>query len=237
MKHLKVFLIFVLVASFFIVTKSAHASVDFNCYCLNGSLVPTYYPLVTKLNTSDFDSCNQACANAKSKYFSFSTVAHVGTTLVSKTPSVATATPSTEPTGIVGTNGQMTDNKIPGTRPTSGIITCGRPGEDMCTLCDLIRGMNIIIHYLMQIAIGVALLAMSIGGVMYVVSAGDSKLIDQAKGAMKNAAIGFVIIFAGFLIINTTIDYLGAKKDAQGNLTLGMSITSWGQFDCNKGSR
>jgi hypothetical protein len=84
----------------------------------------------------------------------------------------------------------------------------------------------------MKIAIGVALLAMAIGGVMYVVSAGDSGLIDNAKSTIKNAAIGFVIIFAGYLIINTTITYVGARKDDNGNVTFGMNITSWGQFDC-----
>lgn len=109
-----------------------------------------------------------------------------------------------------------------------GIITCGR-GQDMCTLCDLIAGMNTIIHYLMQLAIGVALLAMAIGGVMYIVSAGDSGLIDQAKNTMKNAAIGFVIIFAGYLIINTTISYIGAYTN------LGIeNVGSWGEFKCSR---
>jgi hypothetical protein len=115
----------------------------------------------------------------------------------------------------------------------NGIVSCGR-GQSMCTLCDLIAGMNNIIQYLMKISIGVALLAMSIGGVMYVVSAGDSKLIDQAKGTMKNAAIGFVIIFAGWLIINTTITYIGTKTITDNGGTLGINVTSWGQFDCNR---
>jgi hypothetical protein len=91
----------------------------------------------------------------------------------------------------------------------------------------MLKGMNKIIHYLMDIAIGVALLAMAIGGVMYVVSAGDTGAIETAKGTIKNAAIGFVIIFAAYLIVNTTITYLGASS------TLGMkTATTWGEFDC-----
>lgn len=113
-----------------------------------------------------------------------------------------------------------------------GIIKCGRGGS-MCTLCDLISTMNTIIQYLMKISIGVALLAMAIGGVMYVVSAGDTGMIDNAKKTIMNAAVGFVIIFAAFLIIDTTINYLGAKKDPKTNAsTFGMNITSWGQFEC-----
>lgn len=114
----------------------------------------------------------------------------------------------------------------------NGIITCGR-GQNMCTLCDLIGGMNNIIQYLMRISIGVALLAMAVGGVMYIVSAGDGDLIKSAKGTMTNAAKGFVIIFTAFLIINTTINYIGSKKNASGVATFGMNITSWGKFDCS----
>lgn len=115
----------------------------------------------------------------------------------------------------------------------NGIVSCGR-GQDMCTLCDLIKGMNIVIQYLMKISIGVALLAMAIGGVMYIVSAGDGDLIKSAKSTIKNAATGFVIIFAGWLIINTTITLIGTKTKTDDGGTLGISITSWGQFDCNR---
>lgn len=110
--------------------------------------------------------------------------------------------------------------------PASEIVKCGRSGQQMCTLCDLIRGMNYVIQYIMKIAIGVGLLAITIGGVMYVVSAGDKGLINQAKGTMQNAGIGFVIIFAGWLIINTLISYIGIQDG------MGIDVTSWGQFDC-----
>lgn len=110
----------------------------------------------------------------------------------------------------------------------AALVTCGT-GQDMCTLCDLIAGMNRIIQYLMKLAIGVALLAMTIGGVMYVVSAGDKGFADKAKGAITNAAWGFVIIFAGWLIINTTITYLGTYT----NLGI-QGVGSWGNFECNR---
>lgn len=133
---------------------------------------------------------------------------------------------------------QISDDKIPGvTEGTSEIIKCGRAGQNMCTLCDLIAGLNYIIKYLMKIAVGVALLAMTIGGVMYVVSFDNKDLTGKAKSAIENAAIGFVIIFAGYLIINTTISYIGSRKDVNGNPTFGMTITSWGNFDCTAGPR
>lgn len=124
-------------------------------------------------------------------------------------------------------SGGAADNSIPGVKGPTGIVPCGQTGGQMCTLCDLIKGFNTVIQYIMKIAIGVALLALAIGGIMYVVSAGDTGAIETAKTTIKNAAIGFVIIFAAYLIVNTTITYLGA------NPTLGMkTTTTWGQFDC-----
>jgi len=109
----------------------------------------------------------------------------------------------------------------------SGIVKCGRPGGQMCTLCDLIKGIHEIVKYIMGIAVGIALLAMAIGGVLYVASAGGSAMMEMAKSAIKNAAIGFVIVFAAYLIVNTTVTYLGATG------TLGMkTTTTWGNFDC-----
>jgi len=131
----------------------------------------------------------------------------------------------TAPIAGPGSAGQISDYRIPGqTTEGSDLVKCGRAGQPMCTLCDFISGMNDIIKYLMKISIGVGLLAFTIAGVMYIVSAGDPGLKGKANTTMKNAAIGFVIIFAG---------WLGSKTDAQGNPTFGMRITSWGQFDCN----
>jgi hypothetical protein len=97
----------------------------------------------------------------------------------------------------------------------------------MCTLCDLIKGINDIVQFLMKISIGIALLAITIGGILYIVSSGDSGMMDKAKSAIKNALIGFIIVFSAYLIVNTTIVYLGTKTD------LGISA-HWGTFDCNR---
>ncbi|HRZ33532.1 MAG TPA: pilin [Candidatus Moranbacteria bacterium] len=109
----------------------------------------------------------------------------------------------------------------------AAIITCGATSDDMCTLCDMVAGFNTIIQYLMKISIGVALLAISIGGILYVVSAGEPGAVETAKKAIKNGIIGFVIVFSAFIIIGTVISYLGVQE--------GMGIRSgvtWGTFDC-----
>lgn len=117
--------------------------------------------------------------------------------------------------------------KIPGTTEPGGIIKCGRGGQNMCTLCDMIKGFYDIIDYIMKIAIGVALVAIAIGGILYTVSAGDSGAAEKAKTTIKNALIGFIIVFSAWLIVNTTIRAIGARSD------LGINVTGWGDFDCN----
>lgn len=122
---------------------------------------------------------------------------------------------------------ENSNNIIPGETASGGIVPCGRGGQLMCTLCDLIRGFNIIIQYIMKIAIGGALLAIAIGGILYTISAGESAAMEMAKSTIKNAVIGFIIIFSAWLIVNTTIEYIGTKSD------LGIGVTSWGEFECN----
>lgn len=131
-----------------------------------------------------------------------------------------------------GTNGQIVNSVVPGQRgPESQFIKCGRPGQRMCTLCDLIAGLNNIIKFIMRISIGVGLLAFTAAGVMYAISLGETKQTDNAKGLMKNTGIGFVIIFSAWLIINTVIQSLGAYPN------LGINITSWGDFECTAKQR
>ena len=101
----------------------------------------------------------------------------------------------------------------------------------MCTLCDLIKGFHDIIQYLIKIAIGVALATIAISGGMYAVSVGEPKMIELAKGAMKNALIGLVIILSAWLIINTLLLAIGTRT----NLGIG-GVTSWGKFECTANS-
>lgn len=108
-----------------------------------------------------------------------------------------------------------------------GIITCGKTVGSMCTLCDIIKGINTIIQYLLRIGIGFALLSITIGGVLYIVSAGESGLMETGKKTIFNAAIGLVIMLGAWLIISTTLRVIGAN----GNLGIS-GVTKWGTFDC-----
>lgn len=128
-------------------------------------------------------------------------------------------------TAVDGTT--VSNGKVPGSTETGGLVPCGRGGQDMCTLCDLVVGIKDVVDYLLKIAVGIAVLAMCVGGILYIVSVGDPGLIEMGKNAMKNAVIGIVICVTAFLIINTTMLYIGTQTN------LGIGVTNWNTFDCS----
>lgn len=109
----------------------------------------------------------------------------------------------------------------------AGLIPCGGSGESACTLCHLIIGINSMMNYFYKVVFFFGIAAFAVAGVMYTVSSGQSSMMEWAKGAMKNAVIGIVIVFSAWLIVNYSLQLLGAKTD------LGISnVKSWDQFEC-----
>ncbi|MEI7621554.1 MAG: pilin [Candidatus Moraniibacteriota bacterium] len=110
---------------------------------------------------------------------------------------------------------------------SGGLVPCGKSGQPMCTLCDLIKGFYNIIHYIMGISVIVVLAMFTLGGSSYVTSFGDPKAIEGAKGMMKNACIGLAIILLAWIFVNTVMFFLGAKQ----NLGIG-GVSNWWEFQC-----
>lgn len=110
----------------------------------------------------------------------------------------------------------------------AALVPCGNTGQPMCKLCDLIVGINTIVKYGFGIAVVVALTFIVVGAVIYIVSAGNTGMIEMAKSAMKDACIGIIIVFTAWLIVTYSMQVLGAKTD------LGISATGgWSNFKCN----
>jgi hypothetical protein len=221
------------------------------CYCCSSSITVTdkTYDTASSIDGCNStkmlgcyqfsDQCRTACSNGGYKSFVLydTSYSNYGNSYaanrlnnVSNNQMSATANSNTNTNQATSQSAsQQSDNIVPGSTDPGGIIQCGRGGQLMCTLCDMIKGFNAIIQYIMKIAIGVALLAIAIGGVMYIISAGSSSQAETAKTTIQNAVIGFVVIFAAYIIVNTTILYLGTKP--------GMGINAqWGTFDCTANS-
>ena len=111
-----------------------------------------------------------------------------------------------------------------------GLVKCGRTGQPMCTICDLIIGVKVLIDYALSTAGVVALAVVFVGAVMYVFSGADPGLAGKAKAAIGNALIGIVIIVSGWLIVNYTMIVLGRKE----NLGIQQMTNGWSNFTCVK---
>lgn len=113
------------------------------------------------------------------------------------------------------------------TDTSGGLVPCGNSDQERCTLCHLISGIHGLIQWGGKILGIVALFALVVSGVIYLVSAGDSSMMESAKNFMKSALIGTAIFLCAWLIIQTVFYLLGA------NLS-GISLTgNWFTFDIN----
>lgn len=112
---------------------------------------------------------------------------------------------------------------------SGGIVPCGNGAKSPCTLCHLIKGFSNLVQWGLNIVIVAAIVAISIAGIMYIVSAGSEKLMSQAKAFAQASAVGFAIVIAAWLIVNVVIQVLGFSGGK-------FSITSWNSFSCSTSS-
>lgn len=111
----------------------------------------------------------------------------------------------------------------------AALVPCGKTADGtMCTLCDLIVGIQNLARYIMSIMIVFGILAIVIAGILYIVSAGTPGLMGMAKAAIRNALIGTLVCLLAFLIIATVMNVLVAKTN------LGVQrATNWYTFQCS----
>ena len=113
----------------------------------------------------------------------------------------------------------------------AGIVSCGLDSNynNRCTLCDLIVGIRDIIKWGRSILVVVALVAIVAGGIMYIISAGNSGMMESAKNVIKQALWGVVIVLGAWLIVNTVLWLMATNLSNVG-------ISSWSDFDCEGGA-
>ncbi len=112
-----------------------------------------------------------------------------------------------------------------------GLVPCGGTGQSMCTLCHLIVGFKGIIDYGFKIMVIVAIVMVMVAGIVYIISAGNTGMMEMAKNLLQNALIGFAIILGAWLIINTVMWVLGTQED------LGVKATNWYTFECEPANK
>lgn len=97
---------------------------------------------------------------------------------------------------------------------TSGLVPCGKKINDPdtswnecdpCNLCHFFFMGQLIVEFLVRLSGVASLVAISIGGLLYAFSAGNSGLIEKAKSIIKYTLIGFIIVFIAWAIVDSIL--------------------------------
>jgi hypothetical protein len=91
-----------------------------------------------------------------------------------------------------------------------GLVNCSGPD---CNFCSLVNLTKILIDWLFGFLVLAAVLVLMIAGFKLVVSAGNPSAMSDAKNMATNVIIGFVIVMAAFIIVDTLIKAL-VKPDS-----------------------
>ena len=108
-------------------------------------------------------------------------------------------------------------------KPDQGLVPCGKAadGSDACTICDFFVMLARIYDFLVKwIATPLAILAVTIGAVALMISAGNPNLAGTGKKILYAAIIGLVLVFLSWLIINTILSALGFQMGSWWNPNL-----------------
>jgi len=120
------------------------------------------------------------------------------------------------------------------------LVPCGRSSDDAgtsndetesCTLCHLFLMLKNVFDLTLSLAIVTGILMITIGGVVYIVSAGNPNLISIAKDIIKKTLIGFGLMIAGWLLVFTLLTFLSTGE------MVGEGSSSWFDFSCDTNSR
>ncbi|MBT9169267.1 MAG: hypothetical protein DDT19_02622 [Syntrophomonadaceae bacterium] len=116
-------------------------------------------------------------------------------------------------------DGIIVDGKCQGTKVDKGIT---------CQFCHFFVMFKRIIDFVLQLVIVIAVLMLVIGGVMFFAASGDPAKVNKAKSLLTAVAIGLIIIFSAWVIVNTFFIFIGLSE-------FGLKLTGpdkWFIIDC-----
>lgn len=121
---------------------------------------------------------------------------------------------------------------LPHSVQAAGLVPCGGPMENPCTLCHFFVGIKNIIDYFMAVMVFLALSIITAMGVLYIVSSGNEGLIGTAKKGLWAALSGITIVLFAWLIVNLIIYWLLPTKTDLG-VSASFSIQHGFQIECD----
>jgi len=117
--------------------------------------------------------------------------------------------------------GALAQGLIP--KSSSNVATCSASDPTYCgdyKLNDFVTLAVTISQLILGLVGSLSLIMFVYGGVMFLISAGSSDKIAQAKKIIVAAVVGLLIVFSSWLIIKFVTDSLGAKQGFTGKVEI-----------------
>ena len=90
----------------------------------------------------------------------------------------------------------------------AGMVPCGGAGEATCQSCHVLQLIQIVVNWLVAILTIITSLIIAFAGLRLVTSFGNASAMQQAKSLISNGIIGFMIVLAGWLLIDLVLKSL-----------------------------
>lgn len=116
---------------------------------------------------------------------------------------------------------------MPSMALAAGLVPCGGPGETACEFCHVVSLMDNVVTWLVAVLGTITAILFIVSGMRLVTSGGNPAAKQSAKSMMVNAAIGFAIVLAAWLIIDFVMKSLVDSDD------LGSGF--WNTISCSGG--
>lgn len=121
----------------------------------------------------------------------------------------------------------------------SQLVQCDGVGTDKiqaCQACHAVQLAQTIIYFLVGIASFIAVIILCRAGFTMLTAGGNASKVTEAWGMFTNVAIGFVIVLAGWLIIDTVMKWAfqGSKEGEGSDLykAYKSKFGPWNQINC-----
>lgn len=112
----------------------------------------------------------------------------------------------------------------PLTSLAAGLVPCGGVGQGACQTCHVVMLMDNVVDWLIAILSIVAAIIFIYAGARLVVSLGDTSAKEMAKRHISNVIIGYIILLACWILIDTVTKFLLNDQ----------TYGTWNQIQCSE---
>lgn len=94
----------------------------------------------------------------------------------------------------------------------SGLVPCGGPQQEDCTVCHLFKMTKEILYYSLSLTFLISSLIFILCGLNLMANRGNVRVVAKVRQVMGVTAVGLIIVFSGWVAVNTYFVSAGAAE-------------------------